>query len=51
MYWYSSYRLSIVLMKLLLFKLSFAYNLIKVLAFMLSFAYSFNEVISIQAIV
>ena len=38
-------------MKLLLFKLSFAYNLIKVLAFMLSFAYSFNEVISIQAIV
>lgn len=38
-------------MKLLLFKLSFAYNLIKVLAFMLSFAYSFNEVIVIQAIV
>ena len=38
-------------MKLLLFKLSFAYNLIKVVAFMLSFAYSFNEVISIQAIV
>lgn len=38
-------------MKLLLFKLSFAYNLIKVLAFMLSFAYSFNEMIAIQAIV
>ena len=38
-------------MKLLLFKLSFAYNLIKVLAFMLSFAYSFNKVIAIQAIV
>lgn len=38
-------------MKLLLFKLSFAYNLIKVLAFMLSFAYSFNEVTAIQAIV
>lgn len=38
-------------MKLLLFKLSFAYNLIKVLAFMLSFAYSFNEVIAIQAII
>lgn len=38
-------------MKLLLFKLSFAYNLIKVLVFMLSFAYSFNEVIAIQAIV
>ena len=34
-------------MKLLLFKLSFAYNLIKVLAFMLLFAYSFNEVIDI----
>lgn len=38
-------------MKLLLFKLSFAYNLIKVLAFMLSFAYSFNKVIAIQAII
>lgn len=38
-------------MKLLLFKLSFDYNLIKVLAFMLSFAYSFNEVTAIQAIV
>ena len=38
-------------MKLLLFKLSFAYNLIKVLAFILSFAYSFNEVTAIQAIV
>lgn len=38
-------------MKLLLFKLSFAYNLIKVLAFMLSFIYSFNEAIIIQAIV
>ena len=38
-------------MKLLLFKLSFAYNLIKILAFMLSFACSFNEVIAIQAIV
>lgn len=38
-------------MKLLLFKLSFAYNLIKLLAFMLSFAYSFNEVTAIQAIV
>ena len=38
-------------MKLLLFKLSFAYNLIKVLSFMLSFAYSFNEVIAIQSIV
>ena len=38
-------------MKLLLFKLSFAYNLIKMLAFMLSFAYSFNEVTAIQAIV
>ena len=38
-------------MKLLLFKLSFAYNLIKLLAFMLSFAYIFNEVIAIQAIV
>ena len=38
-------------MKLLLFKLSFAYNLIKILAFMLSFAYSFNEVTAIQAIV
>ena len=38
-------------MKLLLFKLSFAYNLIKVLAFMLSFAYSFNKVTAIQAIV
>lgn len=38
-------------MKLLLFKLSFAYNLIKVLAFILSFAYSFNKVIAIQAIV
>lgn len=38
-------------MKLLLFKLSFAYNLIKVFAFMLSFAYSFNEVTAIQAIV
>ena len=38
-------------MKLLLFNLSFAYNLIKLLAFILSFAYSFNEVIAIQAIV
>lgn len=38
-------------MKLLLFKLSFAYNLIKILAFMLSFTYSFNEVTAIQAIV
>ena len=38
-------------MKLLLFKLSFAYNLIKVLSFKLSFAYSFNEVTAIQAIV
>ena len=38
-------------MKLLLFKLSFAYNLIKILAFMLSFAYSFNKVTAIQAIV
>lgn len=38
-------------MKLLLFKLSFAYNLIKVLVFMLLFAYSFNKVIAIQAIV
>ena len=38
-------------MKLLLFKLSFAYNLIKVLSFMLSFAYNFNEVTAIQAIV
>lgn len=38
-------------MKLLLFKLSFAYNLIKALAFMLSFAYGFNEVTAIQAIV
>lgn len=38
-------------MKLLLFKLSFAYNLIKVLAFMLSFAYNFNELIAIQAMV
>lgn len=38
-------------MKLLLFKLSFAYNLIKILAFMLLFAYSFNEVTAIQAIV
>ena len=38
-------------MKLLLFKLSFAYNLIKVLAFMLLFAYSFNEITAIQAIV
>lgn len=38
-------------MKLLLFKLSFAYNLIKLLAFMLSFAYSFNKAIAIQAIV
>lgn len=38
-------------MKLLLFKLSFAYNLIKILAFMPSFAYSFNKVIAIQAIV
>lgn len=38
-------------MKLLLFKLSFAYKLIKVLAFKLSFTYSFNEVIAIQAMV
>lgn len=38
-------------MKLLLFKLSFTYNLIKVLAFILSFAYNFNEVTAIQAIV
>lgn len=38
-------------MKILLFKLSFAYNLIKVLAFMLSFAYSFDKVTAIQAIV
>lgn len=38
-------------MKLLLFNLSFDYNLIKVLAFMLSFAYSFNEVTAIQVIV
>ena len=38
-------------MKLLLFKISFAYNLIKVLAFMLLFAYSFNEITAIQAIV
>lgn len=38
-------------MKLLLFKLSFAYKLIKILAFMLSFAYSFNKVIAIQAII
>ena len=38
-------------MKLLLFKLSFAYNLIRVLAFILLFAYSFNEAIAIQAIV
>ncbi len=38
-------------MKLLLFKLSFSYNLIKVLAFMLLFAYSFNEVTAIQAII
>ena len=38
-------------MKLLIFKLSFAYNLIKVLAFMLSFAYNFNKMIAIQAII
>lgn len=38
-------------MKLLLFKLSFAYNLIKILSFMLLFAYNFNEVTAIQAIV
>ena len=38
-------------MKLLLFKLSFAYNLIKALVFMLSFAYNFNKVIAIQAMV
>ena len=38
-------------MKLLLFKLSFAYKLMKALAFTLSFAYSFNEVIAIKVMV